>query len=70
MIPSITITSSKPTFLLPLAFVIAVSAIKDIFEDRKRHKSDKIENNREVQILDKKNTHTFITDSWSNVRVG
>jgi hypothetical protein len=34
--------------------VIIVSAVKDIFEDLKRHKSDSIENNRAVLRLDRK----------------
>lgn len=33
-------------------FVITLSAVKDIFEDLKRHKSDNIENNRPVMLLD------------------
>ena len=32
--------------LMPLSFVVIVSMIKDIFEDLKRHKTDKLENNR------------------------
>jgi hypothetical protein len=36
--------------LTPLSFVLAVSMIKDIIEDVKRHKSDKVENNKEVLV--------------------
>lgn len=50
-------------------FVVTVSAIKDIFEDLKRHKSDNFENNRSVLRLDKKNK-TFKQDLWKNLRVG
>lgn len=50
-------------------FVITVSAVKDIFEDLKRHKSDNVENTRKVLRLDKKNK-TFVIDSWKNLRVG
>lgn len=50
-------------------FVITVSAVKDIFEDLKRHKSDNVENTRKVLRLDKK-TNTFVTDSWKNLCVG
>lgn len=32
--------------LLPLGFVVLVSMVKDIFEDIKRHQTDKMENNR------------------------
>ena len=44
MIPFISITDAKPVMLIPLTFVITLSMIKDIFEDYKRHKSDKKEN--------------------------
>ena len=50
-------------------FVITVSAIKDIFEDLKRHSADNVENTRKVLRLDKK-TKTFVFDSWRNLRVG
>jgi hypothetical protein len=35
-------------------FVCAVSAIKDLFEDIKRHKADDQENNRKTLVLDTK----------------
>ncbi len=44
MIDKISITSGSPVMALPLSVVIGVSMIKDIFEDSKRHKSDKQEN--------------------------
>lgn len=39
------------TMAAPLAFVIGVSMIKDIFEDRKRHKSDNEENLRNASAI-------------------
>jgi len=50
-------------------FVITVSAVKDIFEDLKRHRSDNQENTRKVLRLDKKNKK-FVLDTWKNLRVG
>lgn len=50
-------------------FVITVSAVKDIFEDLKRHRADNQENTRKVLRLDKK-TKTFVLDSWKNLRIG
>ncbi len=50
-------------------FVITVSAVKDIFEDLKRHKADNQENTRQVLRLDK-DTNEFVLDSWKNLRVG
>jgi phospholipid-transporting ATPase len=46
-----------------------VSAVKDIFEDMKRHKSDGIENNRAVIKLDRKEKK-FIPDQWKHLKVG
>ena len=44
MVPYISISGGKPAMLLPLSFVITVSAIKDLYEDLKRHSSDNEEN--------------------------
>jgi phospholipid-transporting ATPase len=52
MIPIISISSGQPVMLMPLSFVIAVSMIKDIFEDYKRHKSDRLENYKQVLVYD------------------
>ena len=52
MIPIISISGGKPVMLMPLAFVIFVSMVKDIFEDYKRHKSDKQENFKMVEVYD------------------
>jgi phospholipid-transporting ATPase len=40
MIPQITISGGFPVIFIPLSFVVGVSAIKDIYEDLKRKKSD------------------------------
>lgn len=53
----------------PLIFVLFVSALKDIFEDMKRHKSDSFENAREVRSFDKKGKRFFV-DKWRNLKVG
>lgn len=37
--------------LMPLSFVVLVSMIKDIFEDKKRHQSDNLENNKIVEEI-------------------
>jgi phospholipid-transporting ATPase len=50
-------------------FVITVSAVKDIFEDLKRHRADNQENTKQVLRLDR-NTNEFVMDSWKNLRVG
>ena len=54
MIPSISISNGKPAILLPLTFVISVSAFKDFLEDLGRHRSDDLENNSKILIGNKK----------------
>jgi hypothetical protein len=46
-----------------------VSAMKDIFEDMKRHKSDSVENYRGVLKLET-NEKNFKSDKWKNLIVG
>jgi hypothetical protein len=55
--------------LLPLGFVVVVSMIKDIIEDVKRHKSDNIENNRKVTVLNP-DTGVFEVKQWKDIHVG
>ncbi|CAD8093418.1 unnamed protein product [Paramecium sonneborni] len=43
-IPIISISDGQPTILLPLIFILIVTMIKDLYEDTKRKKSDKQEN--------------------------
>ncbi len=53
--------------LIPLSIIMTVSAIKALFEDFKRHKSDNEENNKSVQVLRDGN---FVKGTWSRLRVG
>ncbi|KAF1885381.1 hypothetical protein Lal_00029270 [Lupinus albus] len=53
--------------ILPLAFVLLVTAVKDAFEDWRRHRSDKVENNRLASILV---NGQFQGKKWKDVRVG
>ncbi|RDX91712.1 Phospholipid-transporting ATPase 1, partial [Mucuna pruriens] len=53
--------------ILPLAFVLLVTAVKDAFEDWRRHRSDKFENNRLAFVLV---NGKFQEKSWKDVRVG
>ena len=53
--------------ILPLAFVLLVTAVKDAYEDWRRHRSDKVENNRLASVLvDGK----FVEKKWKDIRVG
>eukprot|EP01015_Nassula_variabilis_P012067 TRINITY_DN19789_c0_g2_i2.p1 TRINITY_DN19789_c0_g2~~TRINITY_DN19789_c0_g2_i2.p1 ORF type:complete len:198 (+),score=26.10 TRINITY_DN19789_c0_g2_i2:44-595(+) len=55
--------------LVPLLLIVAVSALKDLFEDLKRYKSDREENMKEVLILNKE-TQSFTYQNWQQLRVG
>lgn len=55
--------------LMPLSFVVLVSMIKDIFEDLKRHQSDKQENTRKVWVGSPE-TGKFVLQSWMQIHVG
>jgi phospholipid-transporting ATPase len=69
MIPVISISGGKPAMLLPLSFVIIVSMIKDIFEDFKRHNSDKKENYKGTLKWDPI-AKCFRKELWRNLTVG
>ncbi|KAK4476675.1 hypothetical protein RD792_015835 [Penstemon davidsonii] len=53
--------------LLPLSFVLVVTAIKDAYEDYRRHRSDKIENNRSAWVLV---NQQFQQKKWKDISVG
>lgn len=51
MIPGVTQTEGQPVIFLPLFIVVAISSLKDLFEDYKKHTSDNQENNKVCQKL-------------------
>ncbi|XP_052175242.1 phospholipid-transporting ATPase 1-like isoform X2 [Diospyros lotus] len=53
--------------LFPLLFVLLVTAIKDGYEDWRRHRSDKNENNREAEVLQ---SGKFQLKRWKNIQAG
>lgn len=53
--------------ILPLASVLLVTAIKDAYEDWRRHKSDKIENNQTSSVLI---NDRFQHKKWKDIQVG
>ncbi|XP_042470971.1 phospholipid-transporting ATPase 1-like [Zingiber officinale] len=55
--------------VLPLAFVLLVTAVKDAYEDWRRHRSDRIENNRAASVCDP-HSGRFFSKRWKEVRVG
>ncbi|KAK6266438.1 hypothetical protein QUC31_017275 [Theobroma cacao] len=53
--------------LFPLLFVLCVTAIKDGYEDWRRHRSDRNENNREALVLQ---LGGFRLKKWKKIRAG
>ncbi|KAL4381930.1 hypothetical protein AHAS_Ahas04G0182700 [Arachis hypogaea] len=53
--------------LFPLLFVLCVTAIKDGYEDWRRHRSDRNENNRESLVLQHDD---FRPKKWKNIQAG
>lgn len=59
----------KEVAMLPVLFVLGVTAIKDLFEDRRRHNSDKRINNSFCRVF-KKSAERYVRVKWRDVRVG
>ncbi|PON59144.1 P-type ATPase, subfamily IV [Trema orientale] len=53
--------------ILPLAFVLLVTTVKDAYEDYRRHRSDRIENNRLALVLV---NNQFQPKNWKDIQVG
>lgn len=58
---------SPAASVLPLAFVLGVTAIKDAYEDWRRHRADRTENNRFGSVLV---GSEFQPRPWKSIRVG
>ncbi|EDO40789.1 predicted protein [Nematostella vectensis] len=59
----------KEIAMLPLIFVLAVTAVKDLFEDRRRYNSDKKVNNTICQVYSSASA-SYIATKWKDVVVG
>jgi phospholipid-transporting ATPase len=51
MIDEISTSGGYPVTYAPLSLIICISAVKDLFEDLKRNRSDREENMRKVLVL-------------------
>lgn len=67
MVKLVSITNGMPTILPPLAFIVFLTMIKDVYEDYKRYKSDQEENNKVCQIY-QLGVPQIVT--WKDIRVG
>lgn len=66
-VPAISITNGEPVMAFPLIIILGISAIKALFEDHKRHKSDNEENDGDILIY---KNEGFQKSKWSNLKVG
>lgn len=67
LIKEISTSSGVPVTWAPLMFIIFISALKDLFEDLKRHKSDNEENKRKTKVL---RNSIFEETRWEDLNVG
>lgn len=67
IIRAISISNGQPVIYMPLGVILAITAIKDFFEDQKRHKSDNEENKRKVSVI---RNGDLIETFWADVLVG
>lgn len=67
VVPQTTVSNGVPNILMPLLFVVFVSAMKDLFEDLKRRKSDREENNRACLVWKQ---GKWMKTAWCKVMVG
>lgn len=54
--------------VLPLAFVLFVTAVKDAYEDIRRHRSDRRENNRLAAVLAPQTAGEYLPKKWKHDR--
>lgn len=67
-VPGVT-AFAKEVQIMPLVFVLGVTAVKDIFEDRRRYRSDKRVNNSSCRVYNRTESR-FIKINWKDVKVG
>eukprot|EP00049_Salpingoeca_infusionum_P023355 m.11630 g.11630 ORF g.11630 m.11630 type:complete len:1209 (+) comp5754_c0_seq1:260-3886(+) len=59
----------KEVAMLPLLFVLSVTSLKDIFEDRRRARQDRQTNNRPAAVYNRE-TKEFESQPWKALHVG
>jgi len=68
-IKEISVSGGTPDIFAPLAVIILITALKDLYEDIRRHRSDREENNKTCMTY---NAETLVLErkSWHQLRVG
>lgn len=67
-IPDVSPTG-RYTTIVPLLFILTVSAFKEIFEDIKRHRADRHENETEAPVYNE-HSQTWAMKQWQDIEVG
>lgn len=67
MVPSISTSGGQPILWGPLAIILMVTALKDLFEDLKRKNDDNKENTSKTLRL---TNNGFVQTTWASIRVG
>jgi phospholipid-transporting ATPase len=67
IIAEISISNGQPVIYGPLFIIVLITALKDLFEDLKRHRSDSEENNRRVGVF---RDGLLVDSDWKELRVG
>lgn len=67
-IPDVSPTGRYVT-IVPFTFILMLTALKELYEDSKRHSSDRKANSNNTQIFDK-SEKKFIDAQWRNLCVG
>ena len=63
MVDKISISNGQPAMMPPLIFVVSLSMIKDAFENYKRTKADRSENNAKTEVYNRQ-TGNFEDAKW------
>ena len=67
IIPVLSLSNGIPIILLPLAFIVSLSMLKDFIEDYKRKKSDNEENSKKILVY---RNERFVEAEWRSLRIG
>lgn len=68
-IPDISVSDGTPDIFVPLFVIVLITAIKDLYEDIKRHRSDREENLKTCMTFDAA-TGKFAKKYWYELRAG
>ena len=68
-IKELSYSGGTPIMLIPLSFVVTLNGLKDLYEDFKRKKSDKKENNSDCYIYNSL-SNRFEKKKWREIKLG